>query len=99
LPKLLKRLKNKKVVFYGAGVYLELIKKYFDLSSLNVIAISDKKFENMEESEFLGYKTCSPDKIKDLNPDYVIITTKFCLIPTKTKVRFLTICAEPFSSI
>ncbi len=77
LPKLLKRLKNKKVVFYGAGVYLELIKKYFDLSSLNVIAISDKKFENMEESEFLGYKTCSPDKIKALNPDYVIITTKF----------------------
>lgn len=77
LPKLLKRLKNKKVVFYGAGVYLELIKKYFDISSLNVIAISDKKFENMEESEFLGYKTCSPDKIKDLNPDYVIITTKF----------------------
>lgn len=77
LPKLLKKLKDKKVVFYGAGVYLELIKNYFDISSLNVIAISDKKFENNEISEFLGYKTCTPEQIKTLKPDYVIMTTKF----------------------
>ncbi len=77
LPKLLKKLKNKRVVFYGAGVYLELIKKYFDISSINVIAISDKKFENSDISEYLGYKTCAPKQIKALNPDYVIMTTKF----------------------
>ena len=78
LPKLLKKLKNKKVIFYGAGVYLELIKEYFDISSLNVIAIADKKYEIYNEvKDFLGYQTCTPSQILDLKPDYVIISTKF----------------------
>ena len=77
LPKVLKKLRNKKIVFYGAGVYLELIKKYFDISDINVIALCDKKFENANVSEYLGYKTCKPAEIKELNPDYVIMTTKF----------------------
>lgn len=77
LPKLLKKLKNKKVVFYGAGAYLGLIKKYYDISSIDVIGIADKKYEIYKsENEFLGYKTLSPSEIKDLNPDYVIVTTK-----------------------
>lgn len=77
LPKLIKKLKNKKVVFYGAGVYLELIQKNFDISKLNVIGIADKKYEiNKTESSFLGYKTVSPSEIADLKPDYVIVSTK-----------------------
>lgn len=77
LPKLKKKLKNKSVLLYGAGVFLELIKKYFDLSDLNIVGISDKKFENHNENdEFLGYKVYSPSEIKDLNPDYVLVATK-----------------------
>jgi len=77
LPKLIKKLKDKKVVLYGAGVFLELIKKYYDLSKLNVIGITDKRFEeHSENDEFLGYKVYSPDEIIKLNPDYVVVATK-----------------------
>ena len=76
-PKLIKKLKNKKVLLYGAGVYLEAIKKYFDLSGLNVIGIADRKYSfKTDENEFLGYKTYSVDDIKELNPDYVVVSTK-----------------------
>ena len=78
LPKLLKKVKNKKVILYGAGAFLELIKKYFDISVLNVIGISDKRFSsNNEETEYLGYKTIPPEQIKEINPDYVIVATKY----------------------
>lgn len=77
LPNLVKKLKNKFVVIYGAGVFLELIKKYFNISELNIIGISDRKFEkHVENEEFLGYKVYSPDEIRDLKPDYVLVATK-----------------------
>ena len=77
LPKLIKKMKNKKIVFYGAGVFLALIQKYFDISELNVLAIADKKYEIFcSEDTILGYKTCSPSEIVNLKPDYVIVATK-----------------------
>lgn len=77
LPKLAKKLNGKTVVLYGAGTFLKLIKKYFNLSELNIIGISDKKFENHgENDEFLGYKVYAPDEIKGLNPNYVLVSTK-----------------------
>lgn len=77
LPRLIKKLKGKSVVLYGAGIFLELIKKYFDLSNLNVIGVADRRFSNHNENEeFLGYKAISPDEIKTLNPDYVLVATK-----------------------
>ena len=77
LPKLVKKLKGKSIVLYGAGAFLELIKKYFNLSELNIIGISDRRFENHgENDEFLGYKVYAPDEIKDLNPNYVLVSTK-----------------------
>ena len=77
LPKLVKKLEGKSVVIYGAGVFLELIKKYFDISGLNIIGISDKRFENhTENEEFLGYKVYAPSEIKDVSPDYVLVATK-----------------------
>ena len=70
-------MRNKKIVFYGAGVFLALIQKYFDISELNVLAIADKKYETYcPEEKHLGYKTCSPSEIVNLNPDYVVVATK-----------------------
>lgn len=77
LPKLIKKLQGKTVMLYGAGVFLELIKKYFDLSDLNIIGIADKKFRRRTENEtFLGYTAYAPEDIKDLNPDYVLVATR-----------------------
>ena len=78
LPKLIKKLKGKKVVLYGAGIYLEVINKYFDLSQIDVIGIADKRFTDEESSDyFLGYKVYTPKQIKDLKPDYVIVATRY----------------------
>ena len=78
LPKLVKKLKNKKVVLYGAGAFLELIKEYFDISELNIVAVSDKRFAKQgAEGEFLGYKAIAPNKIREVKPDCVLVATKF----------------------
>ena len=77
LKNIAKKLKNKTIVIYGTGMFFEVINKEYDLSSLNIIAISDKKFtEHTENQKFLGYNVCSPDEIKTLNPDYVLLGTK-----------------------
>ena len=77
LPKLVKKLKNKSVILYGASYFLELINKYYDLSGLNILGVSDKRFYHHEENEqWLGYKVYSVDEIKDANPDYVLVSTK-----------------------
>lgn len=77
LKKLKKKLKNKSVVIYGAGAFFQLIQHYYDLSGLNIIGISDKKFEEHEEDEVcLGYKVYSPTELRELNPDYVLVATK-----------------------
>lgn len=112
LPKLAKKLKGKKVVFYGAGVFLEAINKYFDIKDINAIGIADKKFEEagIKEtmSEFLGYKTYSPDEIKDLNPDYVVVTTKMYtnIIDSlyfdtlkNTKIKVVPLLKKPFMTL
>lgn len=78
LPKLVKKLRNKSVVIYGAGAYFEVIAKYFDLSGLNILGIADKKYEQHEEGEtFGGYNALSPKDLKKLNPDYVLVATKY----------------------
>lgn len=77
LKKLIKKLEGKKVLIYGAGVFFQAIHEFYDLSGLNIIGISDRKFSDENASkEFLGYKTFSPEKIVDAKPDYVLVATK-----------------------
>lgn len=78
LEKLNKKLKNKKIIIYGAGIFFEAIKELYDLSQLDIIGISDRRFlEHKKGETFLGYTVYSPDEIKDVNPDYVLVATKF----------------------
>ena len=77
LPKLIKELKGKTVILYGAGPFLELILKNYDLSGLNILGVSDKRFYFHEENEtWQGYKVFSPDELKELKPNYVLVSTK-----------------------
>lgn len=78
LKKLKKKLKNKKIVLYGAGAFLEVINKYYDLTELNIIGITDKKyFSNNYDNYFLGYKIFSINELEKLNPDIILVSTKF----------------------
>lgn len=78
LPKLVKKLKNKTVILYGAGAFLQTIKKYFDISGLNIIGISDRKYEEHDEDiTFEGMKVYSIDEAEELKPDYIVVATKF----------------------
>lgn len=78
LQKLLKKVKGKKVVLYGAGSFFQIINDNYDLSGLNIVAIADRKYiDHAENEEFLGYKVIPPSEIKELNPDYVFVGTRW----------------------
>ena len=105
LKKLTKKLKNKSIIIYGAGSFFELIKKYYDISGLNIIGISDKKFKNHDKNEeFLGFKVYSPDEITKINPNYVLVATKFYIniiedlyynLLEKTKIKIKPLLKKP----
>lgn len=66
---------NAKVIFYGAGLIFQDVIQNYDISKLNIIGISDKKFKNEElNSEYLNYKVIPIDFIKKFNPDYIIVS-------------------------
>ena len=44
INKLSRKLKNKKVVIYGAGNFSKVLFENYDLSKFNILAVSDKKF-------------------------------------------------------
>ncbi len=76
LNKLNKKLKNKTIVVYGTGILFQKILKHYDLSKLNIIGISDRKYvESDEGREELGYKIIPLDKITEYKPDYVLVAT------------------------
>lgn len=75
--KIVKKLKNKKVVIYGANSLLQTIAKYCDLSQINIIAIADFKYTMKQEKEFLGYQTCAVFEINKYQPDYILVAEKY----------------------
>lgn len=75
LKRIEKKLRGKSVLIYGAGAFFQTLVKEYDLSCLNIIGISDRKFINHENKDVcLGYKVYEPKEIDDLNPDYVLVT-------------------------
>jgi len=74
LKKLNGKLKNKKIIIYGAGSFFHYIKDNYDLSKLNIIGISDLKFEPEEEGkDYLGYKIIPKNKMREYNADCVLV--------------------------
>jgi len=76
LTRLKKRLKNKTAVIYGTGMLFQLIKEKYNLSDINIIGVSDRKYELSDEGKYeLGYKIIPLVKIPDYSPDYVLVAT------------------------
>ena len=77
LPKLVEKMKGKKVLFYGSGLFFRLINQYYDLSGFDAIGVADKQFSQLDDcEEVCGFKLYKPEQIVDLHPDYVLVTTK-----------------------
>lgn len=97
LKNLNKRLKNKRIILYGAGSLFQYIKENYDFTEINIIGISDKKFSDEQEGEiYLGYKIIPFSKITNYNADYVLIATQnyigivknfVCNVFNKTKTK------------
>lgn len=77
LENLIEECKDKNVLIYGAGLLFETAQKYYDFSKLNLIGISDKRFESEESVEnFGGLKTYKPSEISFVNPDVILVAVK-----------------------
>ena len=107
LKKLNKKLKGKSIILYGKGSFLKYIKTNYDLSSLNIIGISDMKISE-EDTFVLGYKAIVKNEIMDHSPDVILIATKkylkhlnhFHLKLRKTsKTRVYPLAKVPFFTI
>ena len=109
LVKLNKKLKNKTVVIYGTGLLFQKIKENYDLSNLNIIGVSDRKYTTEEEGrESFGYKIIPLEKIVDYKPDYILISTlKFLGIMDDfknnvfkgTEIKVLPLVDKPFLTL
>ena len=106
LKKLNKKLKNKKVLIYGAGLLFKTAQEKYDLSKLNIIGISDMRITDVDAGkDMFGYPAIPFDKIIDAKPDYVLIATQRFLgilenfeknVFVGTKIKVLPFIDKPF---
>ena len=76
--KLIKKLKGKRIVIYGAGTLFMLIKKCYDISELNIVGVADKKFETSKDVLFENeYKIFKLNEITKNDVDCILVSVKF----------------------
>lgn len=73
INKLARKYRNKKIVVYGAGLMASILFKNYDLSKLNIIGVCDKKFETTQNQTFFSYTCFSPNELKDLDFDVILV--------------------------
>ena len=76
IDKLAKKYKNKKIVIYGAGEYFDLIRENYDLSELNIVGISDIKFDTDKSLNKTNYNALAPDELKTYDFDVLVIALR-----------------------
>jgi len=70
---LAKMYKNKKIAIYGAGQYSTTIFENYDTSKLNIVAISDRKFNDISKRDFFGLNCISPSELLQVDFDILLI--------------------------
>lgn len=63
---------GKKILIYGAGLMTQVLFENFDLSSLNIVAITDIKFK--EHSKFNNIDAIPVNSIVEVNPDVILVS-------------------------
>lgn len=75
IDKLAKRCKNKKVVFYGAGKFLNTLIGLYNLEEFNVVGLCDRSFKENNIKNKTSYLAVSPEDLVNYDYDVIIITT------------------------
>lgn len=77
LNKLKSKLKNKRIIIYGAGQLCQAALANYDFSELNIIAICDKNFpQTNANNNFAGYPMINLKQLEFYDYDYILIATK-----------------------
>ncbi len=69
----IKKYKNKKAIIYGTGMICDIIFDNFDLSGLDIVFVSDKKYKDNAEN-YKGIPAIVPEQISEKKPDIVLTT-------------------------
>lgn len=74
LLRLKKKYKNKKVVLYCNGIYFDALVDSCDLKKyINVIGISDMRYERGQELFYKGFECIKPSNLKDSMAEVILI--------------------------
>ena len=76
IEELAKKYNGMRFVIYGAGDYYTFIRDNFDLSVLNIVGISDKKFELSKSENPSEYIALTPEELKTFDFDAVIVVLR-----------------------
>lgn len=72
-----KRLKNKRVLIYGTGLLFKYINEHYDLSDLNIIGVTDRKYLDNERGNIdFGYNIVPYNDFMFCEFDYLFLTVK-----------------------
>ncbi len=104
-----RKYKNKKIIIYGTGLFFQTIIQNYDISKLNIIAVSDRKYDIYDNGKSLyDYKIVPLSNIKDYNPDYILISV-FNFLPVmynfknkifkNTKIKILPLADKSFIAL
>jgi hypothetical protein len=74
IDELAQKYKNKNIVLYGAGIFLDVIFQNYNLSALNIVAVSDIKFQ--EKTNCQNLPGIHPSQINQYSPSIVLITAQ-----------------------
>ena len=71
-----KKYKNKRILLYGAGITAEALLETCNLSGINIVGISDIRFQQSNEQDFCGIKTIKPSLLNNKDFDTILFTMK-----------------------
>lgn len=73
IDKLAKKYKKKKIAIYGAGQFCRILFDNYDLSKLNIVAVSDRSFVDEANRNFYGLNCITPTELKEVDCDVILI--------------------------
>lgn len=77
LKNLKKKLQNKTVIIYGTGKLFQTIIENYDLTGLNIIGVTDKKYIIEDQGKFdFGYKIIPHSNLYTQKADYILLAVK-----------------------